>query len=135
VITRAREFLMRLQPNQIYRRTNWSMTIGRTLDVSVETLANRAHARAALDSIDDETFGRVLHLRVEVQHLIRLAESGAICFLIRTYMLPLADVATVDAWRDRMASVLAELPDDIAEYKGISGYRDRVVAWLRARPR
>ena len=46
VITRARDFLMRLQPNQIYRRTNWSMTIGRTLDVSVETLADRAAARA-----------------------------------------------------------------------------------------
>ena len=135
VITRAREFLMRLQPNQIYRRTNWSMTIGRTLDVSVETLADRAHARAALDGIDDQTFGRVLHLRVEVQHLIRLPESGAICFLIRTYMLPLADVATVDEWRIRMASVLAELPDDIAGYKGISGYRDRVVSWLRARSR
>jgi len=135
VITRAREFLMRLQPNQIYRRTNWSMAIGRTLDVSVETLPRRVPDRAVLDASDDETFGRMVHLRVEVQHLIRLAESGAICFLIRTYMLPLADVATVDAWRVRTAAVLAELPDDIAEYKGISGYRDRVVSWLRARSR
>lgn len=133
VITRARDFLMRLQPNQIYRRTNWSMTIGRTLDVSVETLADRAPARAALDSLDDEAFGRVLHLRVEVQHLIRLAESGAICFLIRTYLLPLTDVAGVDEWRVRMASVLAELPDDIAGYKGIASYRDRLVSWLRSR--
>lgn len=133
VITRARDFLMRLQPNQIYRRTNWSMTIGRTLDVSVETLADRAAARAALDGLDDEAFGRVLHLRVEVQHLIRLAESGAICFLIRTYLLPLADVAGVDEWRVRMAAVLAELPEEIAGYKGISGYRDRVVSWLRSR--
>ena len=74
----------------------------------------------------------MLHLRVEVQHLIRLPESGAICFLIRTYMLPLADVATVDEWRIRMASVLAELPDDIAGYKGIIGYRDRAVSWLRS---
>jgi len=135
VITRAREFLMRLQPNQVYRRTNWSMAIGRTLDVSIETLPRRVPNRAGLDASDDETFGRLVHLRVEVQHLIRLTESGAICFLIRTYMLPLADIATVDAWRVRTASVLAELPDDIAEYKGISGYRDRVVSWLRARSR
>jgi len=135
VITRAREFLMRLQPNQIYRRTNWSMAIGRTLDVSVETLPRRVPDRAVLDASDDETFGRMVHLRVEVQHLIRLAESGAICFLIRTYMLPLADVATVDAWRVRTAAVLAELPDAIAGYKGIRGSRDRVVSWLRARSR
>jgi hypothetical protein len=135
VITRAREFLMRLQPNQIYRRTNWSMAIGRTLDVSIETLPQRVPVRAALHAADDETFGRMVHLRVEVQHLIRLAESGAICFLIRTYMLPLADLATVDAWRVRTAAVLAELPDDIAEYKGISGYRERAVSWLLARSR
>ncbi len=36
VITRAREFLMRLQPGETYRRTNWTMTIGRRLDVSTE---------------------------------------------------------------------------------------------------
>ena len=82
-------------------------------------------------TVDDAEFGRLVHLRVEVQHLIRLAESGAICFLIRTYMLPLADLATVDAWRTRAAAVLAELPDDMADYKGIIGYRDRAVEWLR----
>lgn len=58
-------------------------------------------------------FGRLIHLRVEVQHVIRLPESGAIRFLIRSYMLPLADIATVDQWRTRTAVVLAELPDDI----------------------
>ena len=46
-------------------------------------------------------------------------------------MLPLADIATVDDWRVRAAAVLAELPDDIADYKGIIGYRDRAVRWLR----
>lgn len=133
VITRAREFLMRLQPNQIYRRTNWSMTIGRTLDVSTETLPERLPDGVELDAVDDETFGRLVHLRVEIQHLIRLAESGAICFLIRSYMLPLADIATVEKWRVRTASILAELPEDIADYKGISAYRDRAVSWLGSR--
>lgn len=132
VVGRARDFLMRLQPNQIYRRTNWSMAIGRTLDLSVETLPDRASEDVDLQTVDDGTFGRLVHLRVEVQHLIRLAESGAICFLIRTYMLPFTDIASVDEWRTRTASVLAELPEDIAAYKGISGYRDRMVAWLRA---
>ncbi|HTY26729.1 MAG TPA: DUF3445 domain-containing protein, partial [Mycobacterium sp.] len=51
----------------------------------------------------------------------------------RTYMLPLTDIAGVEEWRDRMASVLAELPDEIAAYKGISTYRNRVVSWLRSR--
>ncbi|MGY4709878.1 heme-dependent oxidative N-demethylase family protein [Mycolicibacterium sp. CBM1] len=132
VITRAREFLMRLAPNDVYRRTNWSMTVGRRLDVSTETLPEWLPDPATLAAVDDKTFGRLIHLRVEVQHLIRLAESGAICFLIRSYMLPLCDVATVEEWRARTAAVLAELPEDMAEYKGLSAYRDRAVAWLQA---
>ena len=131
VITRAREFLMRLQPGDIYRRTNWSMTVGRRLDVSTEAMPDWLPDRARLDTVDDDAFGRLIHLRVEVQHVIRLPESGAICFLIRSYMLPLADIATVDEWRTRTAAVLAELPDDMAEYKGLLPFRDRAVAWLQ----
>ncbi len=132
VITRAREFLMRLQPGDVYRRTNWTLTVGRRLDVSTELYHEWGPDRPYICGVDDETFGRLVHLRVELQHLIRLPESGAICFLIRTYMLPLADLVTVEPWRERAAAVLAELPDDIADYKGIISYRDRAVDWLSA---
>lgn len=132
VITRAREFLMRLQPGETYRRTNWTLTIGRRLDVSTELYHEWGPDRTMIHGVSDEAFGRLVHLRVEVQHLIRLPESASICFLIRTYMLPLADIAAVEAWRVRTAAVLAELPDDIADYKGIIGYRDRAVQWLQA---
>ncbi|OBF23861.1 DUF3445 domain-containing protein [Mycobacterium sp. ACS4331] len=133
VITRAREFLMRLQPGETYRRTNWTLTIGRRLDVSTERYHEWGPDRVAVQVVDDEEFGRLVHLRVEVQHLIRLPESGAICFLIRSYMLPFVDLATVPAWRARAAAVLADLPDDMADYKGIISYRDRAVAWLTGR--
>jgi hypothetical protein len=133
VITRAREFLMRLQPNQMYRRTNWTLTIGRRLDVSTELYHEWGPDRPMIQTVDDATFGRLVHLRVEVQHLIRLPQSGAICFLIRTYMLPFADLVTVEPWRKRTAAVLAELPDDLADYKGIISYRDRAVSWLESR--
>ena len=132
VITRAREFLMRLQPGETYRRTNWTLTIGRRLDVSTERYPDWGPDRVMINQVGDEEFGRLVHLRVEVQHLIRLPESGAICFLIRTYMLPLADIAAVEPWRVRTAAVLADLPDDMADYKGIIGYRDRAVRWLHA---
>lgn len=132
VITRARQFLMRLQPNETYRRTNWTLTIGRRLDVSTELYHEWGPDRTMIQTVDDPTFGRFVHLRVEVQHLIRLPESGSICFLIRTYMLPFADLATVEPWRRRTAAVLADLPDDMADYKGIISYRDRAVSWLEA---
>lgn len=132
VITRARDFLLRLQPNEAYRRTNWSMAIGRRLDLSIEQYPQWAPDRTLASTVDDDAFGRLIHLRVEAQHLIRLSESGAICFLIRTYLLPLCDLATVEPWRLRTAAVLAELPDDLAEYKGFAPYRDRVVSWLQS---
>lgn len=130
VITRAHEFIKRLQPHQPYRRTNWTMTIGRRLDVSTERYPEWGPDREMIGHVDDVTFGQLVHLRVEVQHLIRLPDSGAVMFLIRTYMLPLNQLATVDAWRRRTAEVLAELPDDMADYKGIIKYRTRAAEWL-----
>lgn len=132
IITRAHEFLKRLQPHQPYRRTNWTLTIGRRLDVSTELYPEWGPDREAIQLVDDERFGALVHLRVEVQHLIRLPESGAIMFLIRTYLLPLAQLATVDLWRRRAAEVLTELPEDLAAYKGIDKYRHRASDWLRA---
>ncbi|TIC80222.1 DUF3445 domain-containing protein [Nocardioides sp. GY 10127] len=132
VITRAQQFLVRLQPGEVYRRTNWTLTIGRRLDVSTELYDEWGPDRESVQLLDDTAFGALVHLRVEVQHLVRLPESGAIMFLIRTYMLPLEEVARVEDWRVRAADVLAELPQDMADYKGIAKFRDRAAAWLRA---
>lgn len=132
VITRAHEFLKRLQPHQPYRRTNWTLTIDRRLDVSTEIYHEWGPDREAIQRVPDDEFGRRVHLRVEVQHLIRLPHSGAVMFLIRTYMLPLDQLATVEPWRRRAADVLSELPADMADYKGIIKFRDRAAQWLRA---
>jgi hypothetical protein len=130
VITRAHDFLKRLQPHQPYRRTNWTLTIGHRLDVSTERYPDWGPDREMIQSVADDEFGRLVNLRVEVQHLIRLPDSGALMFLIRTYMLSLEELATVEDWRVRTAQVLAALPDDMAEYKGIIKYRDRAARWL-----
>jgi hypothetical protein len=80
--------------------------------------------------VDDPALPDRLHLRVEVQHLLRLGVSNAVCFLIRTYLLPLRELATVPEWRRRLAAVLTELPEDMAEYKGISRFREPAAEWL-----
>jgi hypothetical protein len=129
VVNRAHEFLMRLQPGEAYRRTNWTMTVGRRLDTATETYPEWGSDRRL---VLEQDLGSRLHLRVEVQHLVRLPSSGAVLFLIRTYLLPLTDVARVPAWRDRLAAVLEELPEDMADYKGITRYRHAAVDWLRS---
>ncbi|MEY9838253.1 DUF3445 domain-containing protein [Streptacidiphilus sp. EB103A] len=128
VITRAEQFLMRLQPGQEFRRTNWTMTVDRRLDSSTETYPEWGRDRRLV--VDDDRLPDRLHLRVEVQHLIRLAESGAVLFLIRTYLASLTDIARIPAWRRRLGSVLAELPQDMTDYKGLTRYRDAAAHWL-----
>jgi hypothetical protein len=130
IITRAQQFLMRLQPGEKYRRTNWTMTVDRRLDTSTETYPEWAPDRS--DVVTDPALPDRLHLRVEVQHLIRLPHSGAILFLVRTHLLSLSDIARVPAWRERLGRVLAELPPDMADYKGIGRYREAASAWLLA---
>lgn len=134
VITRAHEFIKRLQPHQPYRRTNWTMTIRRRLDMSTERYPDWGPDREWIQTVDDETFGALVHLRVEIQHLVRLPHSGAIMFLIRTYLLPLRQLATIESWRLRTAAALDELPDDIADYKGIIKYKQRAAEWLVGHP-
>ncbi|MGY1743083.1 MULTISPECIES: heme-dependent oxidative N-demethylase family protein [unclassified Blastococcus] len=128
VVARAEQFLLRLQPGQEFRRTNWSMTVGRRLDTSTETRAEWAAERRGIGA--DPALPDRLHLRVEVQHLIRLGVSNAVCFLIRTHLLSLGELAAVPPWRRRLGAVLAELPEDMAAYKGLTGFRGPAADWL-----
>jgi hypothetical protein len=130
IITRAHDFLMRLQPGQGYRRTNWTLTVDGKLDTSTETYPEWGKDRRIVELGPLCDVGDRLFLRVEVQHLIRLAHSGAVMFLIRTYMLPLRAVASVPQWRTRLTRVLAELPEDMTDYKGLSRTRGPAVRWL-----
>jgi dimethylamine monooxygenase subunit A len=84
-----------------------------------------------LDSATDDAIAHEVYLRVELQHLIRLETSGAVLFLIDTRLLSLADLARVPAWAARLCAVLAGLPDDVADYKGLRELRPRVTDCLR----
>ncbi|MEV6056485.1 DUF3445 domain-containing protein [Streptomyces sp. NPDC052107] len=130
IISRAERFLMRLQPGQEYRRTNWTMSVDRRLDQSTEVYPAWGRDRRLIAEAPAQELAERLQLRVEVQHLIRLGASGAVMFLIRTYMLSLAELAQVSAWQARFGRVLAELPDDMAEYKGLTRFRHHAADWL-----
>jgi hypothetical protein len=130
IVDRAERFLLRLQPGEEYRRTNWSATVDRRLDQSTEAYPEWGPARDSVAESGVDELVRRLHLRVEVQHLIRLGYSGAVLFLIRTYLLSLAELAAVPAWRQRFGRVLAELPADMAEYKGLAPFRAAAARWL-----
>ena len=130
IIPRAQAFLMRLEPGQSYRRTNWTLTVDGKLDTATETYTEWGKDRKSLAEGPLADVGSRLFLRTEVQHLIRLPTSGCIMFLIRTYMLSFAEVATIPEWSDRLYRVLGDLPDDMVDYKGLTRTRPPAMAWL-----
>lgn len=130
VMPRANRFLLRLTPESAYRRTNWTMTVDRRLDTCTETYPDWGPAR---DDLAWEEIGRRLHLRVEVQHFVRLPRSNAVMFPIHTYLISLDDLRTVADWSRRFERVLRDLPQDLVDYKGLTRYREMTVAWLAER--
>ncbi|PVZ88480.1 hypothetical protein C9426_06500 [Serratia sp. S1B] len=127
VFERALKFLLNIQVGHPYRRLNWTMTINPRMDTSSETFHLWGHERGL---VTKDNAGELVHLRVELQMMPRLARSNALLFSIRTYLISLNDLATNPAWAKRLHRVIRDLPESIADYKGISRYREPLVQWL-----
>ncbi|MEP9393161.1 DUF3445 domain-containing protein [Gordonia sp. VNQ95] len=130
IVARAEQFLRRLPADQVYRRVNWTLSASDShlLDVSLEKLP--AWGRDIPQMVADGDYSRA-RLRIELEHFVRLPTSGAVTFNIRTFMASLADVRRIPEWAGQLATVIENLDDDIAAYKGFLDYRDDVVAYLR----
>jgi hypothetical protein len=62
--------------------------------------------------------------------MARLPRSNALMFSIRTYLISMDELVTQPAWAQRLHRVLRDLPDAIADYKGMTLYRQTLVDWL-----
>lgn len=127
VFERALKYLLNIQVDRPARRLNWTMTVNPRLDTSPETYHEWGHERGM---VTPDNVARMVHLRVELQFMPRLPRSNALLFSIRTYLISLEELATNPAWACRLHRVLRDLPDAIADYKGLTRYRRTVVDWL-----
>lgn len=129
VFERAERFLLTLAPGQMYRRLNWGLQADDRLDMSLDSWSSWLPNRRAPAPADP---GREIHLRTEVQHLIRLPLTGSLLFLIGVRPLPLDRVALVPEWRNRLVSVLESLPPEVAEYKELGVLGALAADYLRS---
>lgn len=127
IFERALKFLNGLRQGQPMRRLNWTMTVNPRLDTAPETYPEWGADRATVSA---DNAGRLVHLRVELQTLFRLPRSNAILFPIRCYLIPLDELVRVPKWGKRLHRVLASLPPELAEYKGLTRYLPATVRWL-----
>ena len=105
------------------------MTINPRLDTSPENYPDWGPDRTTLTA---ENIAGKLHLRVELQTLFRLPRSNAILFGIRCYLISLQDIERVKKWHKRLHRVLATLPPELVEYKGLIRFYDLLVSRLAA---
>ncbi|KAF5393921.1 hypothetical protein D9757_000375 [Collybiopsis confluens] len=71
-----------------------------------------------------------LRLRGERQSLRRLPLSGAIAFTVRTYLVPLEDIAKEPGVPARMANTLRNWPEDVRKYKENGLFEDVMLEFL-----
>ncbi|HET7578968.1 MAG TPA: DUF3445 domain-containing protein [Bacillales bacterium] len=127
LLEKIRRFIMRIEPARPWVRRNWSLTIDRQLDTSLETLSSWGKKKY---EITPDNAGERVHLRVEVQKLFRLPGSHSILFSIHTHLLPVEKLILNEQWCNRFYSVLRELPEPIADYKGLVPFREPLMAYL-----
>lgn len=127
VFDRALKYLLNIQVNQPARRLNWTMSINPLLEQAPENYPEWGHTR---NEVTMENVAQVVHLRVELQGLIRLPRSNALLFPIRTYLLSLEDLVTQPGWAQRLRRVLTTLPPELVDYKGLTRFHQTVIDYL-----
>lgn len=128
VFDRALKYLLNIQVDRPVRRLNWTLTVNPRLDTSSETYHEWGADRA---SVTADNAGAKVHLRVELQFMARLPRSHALLFGIRTYLASMEELAAQPGWGQRLYRVMRDLPEPIADYKGITPYRAALLDWLR----
>ncbi len=124
---RILRFLKRLEAGAPWERLNWSLMAGNKLDTSLETFHEWGKERK---NVTEENAGELVHLRVEVQKLFRLPQSNGILFTIHTHLLAMEDFTANTVWLQQFYQIIKELPEHIADYKGISLYKKQLLTYL-----
>ena len=70
-------------------------------------------------------------IRIERETLRRLPKTNGILFTIRGFQQPITDyVARGSEHVEALRALIERLPDDLARYKSVLPYRERVLNWL-----
>jgi dimethylamine monooxygenase subunit A len=118
-------FLQRLDAGRLVTRANWLL--------SDEPALFQLGKRPLAEAIPLEEIGRRLVMRLERQCFLRLPQTGAVVFSIRTFVLRLEEaVATPADARDLMAS-LSGMDGPALAYRHIGPVLPRLTAWLESR--
>jgi hypothetical protein len=121
------DFFARLSVDKPFWRLGWGVL---DTDDPYQAVDGTASIPPPLPAVGDPSTGERLFLRVERETLRRFPSTGTVLFTIRTYIRPLSHLATRPEDAARLADALANLPDDVADYKRVVELSDAARQWL-----
>ena len=121
------DFFARLSVDKPFWRLGWGVL---DTDDPYQPMDGTAAVSPPLPTVGDPTTGDRLFLRVERETLRRFPRTDTVLFTIRTYIRPLAHLATRPEDAARLADALTNLPDDVADYKRVVELSDAARHWL-----
>ena len=119
-------FMAMLRPGKLVERLNWGVFDDDAL------FQPQPAGRSAGRAITEENAPDRLFLRVERQTLLRLPRSGTVLFAIRVHSYALRRVLAEPGAATSLHSMIRQLPDALAEYKGLLDIRAPILAALAA---
>ena len=125
-------FFERLGPDRSFWRLGWSVLDTGELYQPTDGTAPPTDPLPKTDGVVDGWAGERLFLRVERETFRRFAGTRCVLFTLRTYVRPLAHLATRPQDARRLADALQAMPVDVVDYKKVADLRPSAVAWLDA---
>jgi dimethylamine monooxygenase subunit A len=125
-------FFERLQPDRSFWRLGWSVLDTGELFQPTNGTAPPIDPLPDADRDVGRWAGERLFLRVERETFRRFPETRCVLFTLRTYVRPLAHLATRPDDARRLAEALQAMPPDVADYKKVADLTPAAVAWLDA---
>jgi alpha-1,2-mannosyltransferase len=122
-------FFQKMTPEKAVVRYNYSIQLDGELAWSSSIGSEDTFGVGRKDARQNPPIENI-HFRSERQVLRRLPRSGAILFTIRTYFLPIIDIAQEPGIPGRLVSALRSWPDDIVRHKGRKVYEDVLFKYL-----
>lgn len=114
-------FLQRIAPGSAWERANWGLSRGENL--------NR-HPRLNLPGLDETTPLEQIFARVEHQIFFRMPRTLGLLFGIRLSLHCLDQLTTHPPAAAGLRQALETMPEPVAQYKGLSRIRDRLIQTL-----
>lgn len=123
------KFFQRLKCDTFYSRNNYFIQVDDCLPWS-HSIGQESDAVVGWATAEKDKAIANHYFRSERQTLRRLPKTGAVCFTIRTYFLPVTEMANEPYVPGRLASAVRSWDGDVARYKGRERYGDVLLAYL-----